>query len=114
VGVSQAPGYGERHRGSVGWWGNLTFAVGLSAVLIVVTYGIQPYGGHTMGRTNPWAIGGLAGGTALLAVFGVAETKVAEPMFQPSLFRIRAFTAGSLAGLAAAIARGGLQCVLII
>jgi MFS family permease len=105
---------GERHRGRIDWWGNVTFAVGLSAVLIAVTYGIQPYGGHTMGWTNPWVVGGLAGGAALLAVFGIAETKVAEPMFQPSLFRIRAFTAGSLAGLAAAIARGGLQFVLII
>jgi MFS family permease len=105
---------GERHRGRIDWWGNLTFAIGLSAVLTAVTYGIQPYGGHTMGWTNPWVIGGLAGGAALLVAFGVAETKVAEPMFQPSLFRIRAFTAGSLAGLAAAIARGGLQFVLII
>jgi MFS family permease len=105
---------GERHRGHIDWWGNVTFAVGLSAVLIAVTYGIQPYGGHTMGWTNPWVIGGLVGGAALLALFGVAETKVAAPMFQPSLFRIRAFIAGSLAGLAAAVARGGLQFVLII
>src|SRR6201985_2749632 len=35
-------------------------------------------------------------------------------MFQLSLFRIRAFTAGNLANLAAAIARGGLQFMLII
>ena len=35
-------------------------------------------------------------------------------MFQLSLFRIRAFTAGNLAGLAVSIARGGLQFMLII
>ncbi|MGH3149464.1 MAG: MFS transporter [Streptosporangiaceae bacterium] len=105
---------GERHRGRIDWWGNVTFAVGLSAVLIAVTYGIQPYGGHTMGWTNPWVIGGLVGGVLLLATFAVAERRVAEPMFQLSLFRIRAFTAGNLAGLAASIARGGLQFVLII
>ena len=35
-------------------------------------------------------------------------------MFQLSLFRIRAFAAGNLAGLAVSIARGGLQFMLII
>ncbi len=40
--------------------------------------------------------------------------KVGEPMFQLSLFRIRAFTAGSGAALAAALARGGMQFMLII
>jgi MFS family permease len=105
---------GERHPGRIDWWGNVTFAVGLGSVLIAATYGIQPYGGHLMGWTNPWVVGGLAGGVALLVVFAIIETRVAEPMFQLSLFRIRAFTAGNLAGLAAAIARGGLQFVLII
>ncbi|MGD0239868.1 MAG: MFS transporter [Streptosporangiaceae bacterium] len=105
---------GERHRAKIDWWGNITFAVGLSAVLIAVTYGIQPYGGHTMGWTNPWVLTGLIGGTALLAAFAVLETRIAEPMFQLSLFRIRAFTAGNLAGLAVSIARGGLQFMLII
>ena len=59
-------------------------------------------------------LGLLFGGLALLAVFTVIETRIAEPMFQLSLFRIRAFTAGSIAGLLVAIARGGLQFMLII
>ncbi len=105
---------GERHRGRIDWWGNVTFAVGLSAVLIGITAGIQPYGRHSMGWTNPEVIGLLAGGAALLAAFAVIESTIAEPMFQLSLFRIRAFTAGSIAGLVAAIARGGLQFMLII
>jgi MFS family permease len=105
---------GERHRGRIDWWGNITFAVGLSAVLVAVTYGIQPYGGHTMGWTSPWVVSGLAGGIALLVAFGIIETRIAEPMFQLSLFRIRAFAAGNLAGLATSIARGGLQFMLII
>ncbi len=105
---------GERHRAKIDWWGNITFAIGLSAVLIAVTYAIQPYGGHTMGWTNPWVLAGLIGGVGLLAAFAILETKIAEPMFQLSLFRIRAFTAGNLAGLAVAIARGGLQFMLII
>src|SRR5580700_3363477 len=47
---------GERHPARIDWWGNITFAVGLSAVLIAVTYGIQPYHGATMGWTNPWVL----------------------------------------------------------
>jgi MFS family permease len=104
----------ERHPASIDWWGNVTFALGLGAVLIAITYGIQPHGGHTMGWTNPWVLGGLIGGTALLAVFVAIERRVAEPMFQLGLFRIRAFAAGSAAGLLAATARGGLQFMLII
>ena len=105
---------GERHPGRIDWWGNITFAVGLSAVLIAVTYGIQPYGGDTMGWTNPWVLAGLIGGVALLAAFAVIETRTEDPMFQLSLFRSRAFTAGNLAGLLVSIARGGMQFVLII
>src|SRR5205807_8795645 len=37
-----------------------------------------------------------------------------DPMFDLSLFRIRAFTAGNAAGLLASIGRGGLQFMLII
>ena len=105
---------GERHPARIDWWGNITFAVGLSAVLIAVAYGIQPYGGHTMGWTNPWVLAGLTGGSALLAAFAILETRIEAPMFQLSLFRIRAFTTGNLAGLAVAIARSGLQFMLII
>ncbi len=105
---------GERHRGRIDWWGNVTFAVGLSAILIGITDGIQPYQGHAMGWSSPVVIVLLAGGVALLAAFAVIESRVADPMFQLSLFRIRAFTAGNIAGLAVAIARGGLQFMLII
>jgi MFS family permease len=104
----------ERHPARIDWWGNVTFAVGLGAVLIAVTYGIQPHGGHTMGWSNPWVLGGLIGGVLLLMVFVAIERRVAEPMFQLGLFRIRAFAAGSAAGLLAASARGGLQFMLII
>ena len=100
---------GSRQGGRIDWWGNGTFAVGLGAVLVGLTYGIQPYGHHAMGWTSPFVVGLLVGGAVLLAVFIVIGTKIAQPLFQLSLFRIRAFTAGSLAGFAASIARGGLQ-----
>ncbi len=67
-----------------------------------------------MAWTNPAACGLPAGGVVLLAVFVMIETTVAAPMIQLSLFRIRAFTAGNIAGLAVSIARGGLQFMLII
>jgi len=105
---------GERHPGRIDWWGNITFAIGLSAVLIGVTFGIQPYRGHTMGWTNPAVIGLLVGGVSLLVAFVAVERRVAEPMFQLALFRIKAFTAGNVAAFAVSIARGGLQFILII
>jgi MFS family permease len=105
---------GERHPARIDWWGNVTFAIGLSALLIGITVGIQPYHGHTMGWTSPMVDALLAGGAALLAAFAVIESRVAEPMFQIALFRIRAFTAGNVAGFAVALARGGLQFMLII
>ncbi|MFE4372954.1 MFS transporter [Streptomyces sp. NPDC056835] len=105
---------GIRAPARLDWWGNLTFAIGLIAVLSGITYGIQPYGGHTMGWSNPWVITAIAGGLAMLAVFCVVETKVAEPMFHLALFRIRAFTAGNVASLLASLGRGGLMFILII
>ncbi|MGW7004435.1 MFS transporter [Streptomyces sp. NPDC054933] len=105
---------GSRKPGRIDWVGNTTFTAGAGALLAAITYGIQPYGGQPTGWSNPWVLGGLATGAALLAVFCVAETRIAEPMFQLGLFRIRAFAAGNLAALLTAIARGGLQFMLII
>ncbi len=83
-------------------------------MLVGITYGIQPYGGHTMGWTSPFVLSTIGGGLVLLALFAWIETRVDDPMFDLSLFRIRAFTAGNAAGLLAAIGRGGLQFMLII
>ncbi|WP_329427628.1 MFS transporter [Streptosporangium sp. NBC_01495] len=104
----------RRHDLRIDWWGNLTFALGLTASLAAITYGIQPYGGHTEGWTNPLVIAGLVGGLALMAVFCAVETRVAQPMFHLGLFRIQAFWAGNAAALLNATARGGLQFILII
>ena len=96
------------------WWGNLTFAVGLTALLVAITYGIQPYGDHATGWSNPWVVAGLVGGVVLLVAFVVIENRVPEPMFSMHLFKIRPFAAGNLASLLAATSRGGLQFMLII
>ena len=105
---------GVRTPSSIDWWGNLTFAVGLVSLLVGITYGIEPYGGHSMGWTSPTVIGSMSGGVVVLILFAWIETKVANPMFRLSLFRIRAFAAGNVASLLAALGRGGLMFILII
>jgi MFS family permease len=104
----------ERHKAKIDWWGNVLFAVGLVAVLIGITYGLEPYGGHPMGWTSPFVLSMIIGGVVVLIAFGAVETKVAEPMFRLSLFKIRAFAAGNLANLLMGLGRGGMQFTLII
>ena len=105
---------GMRIESKIDWLGNITFAIGLISLLTGIVYGIQPYGGHTMGWTNPEVYGAVIGGVVLLAAFGVIETRVANPMFQLHLFSIRAYSAGVSASFLSAIGRGGLQFMLII
>jgi MFS family permease len=98
----------------IDWLGNLTFVVGTITLLASITYGIQPYRGHATGWTSPYVLGGISSGILLLIAFCIVETRVAEPMLRLGLFRIRAFAAGNLAALLTAIARGGMQFMLII
>ena len=94
--------------------GNLTFGLGILGILVGLTYGIIPYGGHPMGWASPMVRGMIIGGFILLAVFVWVEGRVAEPLFHLNLFRIRPFTAGNASGFLASIARGGLQFMMII
>ena len=105
---------GIRTPARIDWWGNILFAVGLTLVLVGITYGIEPYGTSAMGWTSPKVLTELSTGVALLVAFAVVETKVHAPMFRLSLFRIRAFLAGNVAALLAAIGRGGLMFVFVI
>ena len=105
---------GQKVQARIDWWGNVAFAVGLISVLVGITYGIQPYGGHNMGWTSPLVVSTIGGGLAWLVLFARIERRVKDPMFDLSLFRIRAFTAGNAASLLSSIGRGGLQFMLII
>jgi MFS family permease len=105
---------GARSPGSLDIPGNLTFLVGLTALLTGITYGIQPYGDSSTGWLNPWVLGSMIGGLVLLGVFVWIELESKAPMFQLRLFRIRAFSSAIVAGLLASIGRGGLQFMLII
>ena len=49
---------GVRTPAKIDWLGNITFAVGLILILVGITYGLLPYGGHTMGWTSPVVHGG--------------------------------------------------------
>jgi MFS family permease len=105
---------GVRQRARIDWIGNITFAAGLSIVLVGVTNGLQPYGGSSMGWGNPFVLGMVGGGLVILALFAYWETRTPDPMFHLDLFKIRAFTLGNVAGLLGSVARGGLQFMLVI
>src|ERR1700728_3953348 len=105
---------GIRIHAKIDWLGNTLFAVGLISLLTGIVYSLLPYGGHPTGWTNPKVLAAVIGGIVLLVVFGWVETKVEAPMFRLGLFRVRAFSAGNIAGLLAALGRGGLQLMLII
>jgi EmrB/QacA subfamily drug resistance transporter len=105
---------GVRKHARMDWWGNILFGVGLVAILVGITYGLQPYGTSAMGWTNPWVLAAMIGGVILLVVFVWVETKVPEPLFRMSLFKIRPFAAGNIANLTMALSRGGMQFMLII
>jgi EmrB/QacA subfamily drug resistance transporter len=98
----------------IDWWGNITFAVGLILLLTGITYGIQPYKNQLMGWTSPSVLFELIAGLILLTTFLIIEAKINEPMFDLSLFKIRAFSASNIANFLSAIGRGGLQFMLII
>ena len=107
----------EVERGSgakIDWAGNVTFAIGLILVMIGITYGIEPYGGHPMGWTNPVVLLELGVGVAFLVLFCFIEVHTDEPMFRLQLFKIRAFSAGVFASFLGALGRGGLMFMLII
>jgi EmrB/QacA subfamily drug resistance transporter len=94
--------------------GNILFAVGLIALLVGTTYGIQPYGNSIMGWTNPFVLICLFGGALALVAFVFVEQHVPEPMFHLDLFKIRMFTAGNIAAFLSSLARGGLNLIIVI
>jgi EmrB/QacA subfamily drug resistance transporter len=105
---------GTRRREPIDWLGNITFAAGLTMVLVGIIYGINPSPTSPMSWTTPFVLGMIVGGVALLTAFVFIEQRVRAPMFRINLFRIRAFAAGNMAGFLASVARGGLMLMLTI
>jgi MFS family permease len=101
-------------RRPIDWWGNVLFAGGLVCLMVAITYGIRPYGSHSTGWSSPRVIALLAAAFVCLVAFVAVERRVPDPMFRLPLFRIRAFTFGTLSTFLSAVARGGLMFMLII
>ncbi len=95
-------------------WGNLTFLLGITLLLVGVTYGLIPYGSNPMGWNNPWVIISMIAGLILLILFPIVETRVEAPMFRLDLFKNRSFAYANLAGLLGALGRGGMMFMLIL
>lgn len=98
--------------------GNIFFIVGLTSLLVGVTYGLMPYEHdgklEAMGWSNPMVIATIVVGILLLAAFPFVESRVKNPMFRLEFFKIRAFAYANLASFTAAIARGGVMFMLIL
>ena len=101
-------------RAPIDWGGNITFALGLILIMVAVTYGIRPADGAATGWGSARVLILLAAGLLSLVVFAVIERRVENPMFRLPLFKIRAFTFGTLSTFLSAVARGGLMFTLII
>jgi len=95
-------------------WGNLTFGVGITAVMVGLTYAILPYGGQMMGWGSPLVRTSIVGGVLLILIFIGIEGRVRDPMFPLDLFKSWPFSAGNVAGVLAALTRGGLQFMVVI
>jgi MFS family permease len=101
-------------KARVDWAGNVTFALGLVLLMTAVTYGIRPAGGHAIGWGSAKVLALLAASLLSLVAFVIIERRTADPMFRLPLFRIRAFTFGTLSTFLSAVSRGGLMFMLII
>ena len=95
-------------------WGNLTFVLGITLLLVGVTYGLIPYGNSPMGWNNPWVIFSLLIGLFSLILFPFVENRVESPMFRLDLFKIKSFAYANIAGLLGSLGRGGLMFMLIL
>ena len=81
----------------------------LGGAMLAVLFGLIE------GSTDGWTtipILTVAGGVALLGVFGLPQARAANPLIAPSLFKNRGFTAGLILGLAFFAAVSGLAYVM--
>lgn len=103
-----------RNKQKMDYLGNITFGVGLTLILVGMTYGLIPYGTSPMGWGSPWVIGALASGAALLIAFPFIELHVESPMFRLDLFKNRQFMSASIATFLSSLARGGVMIMIVI
>lgn len=98
----------------IDFFGNLTFAGGLTLILLGITYILLPYGNSELGWGDPFVQFSLTFGIILLIIFIYIEKKVTNPMFRLDLFKIKNFSFGTGSLFLSFIARGGLLFMLVI
>src|SRR5208283_1703257 len=79
---------GIHKKARIDWMGNLTFAAGLTMILVAAIYGINPSAHSSMSWTTPFVLSMFSGGIVLLVAFFFIERRVKAPMFRLDLFRI--------------------------
>ncbi len=95
-------------------WGNVTFLIGITLLLVGVTYGLIPYGTSPMGWSNPWVITSMVLGLLSMILFGFIETRVDSPMFRLDLFKKKSFAYANMAGLLGSLTRAGMMFMIIL
>jgi EmrB/QacA subfamily drug resistance transporter len=88
------------------WLGAVLAMTGLAALTWALT------AAPDLGWTDPWIVGGLVGGTALLAAFLWAEAREKHPMMPLGLFRSPVFSGINLLTLLLYFALGGAMFFL--
>lgn len=87
--------------------GNFTFAGGLALILVAITV-------YSLGSLSGlYALIMILFGLALIIFFVIVEIRARYPMFNMSLFKVKAFSYGSLALLLNALANGAITIVLV-
>lgn len=104
----------EKMKVKIDYWGNITLALGLVLISLGFTYALNPYANSQMGWNDPWVILSFIAGLLCIIVFVFAETKVKNPLFHLSLFKIRAFTFGNMSLFFNSLARGAVMFLVTI
>ncbi|AHC51876.1 MFS transporter [Sulfolobus acidocaldarius SUSAZ] len=94
--------------------GTTLFGVGITVLLVSVTYGITPYGNQELGWGNPFVIAGVISSLVLIGIFLFIESKIKNPMFDLSLFKIRDFSIGNFTNFVVSLTRQGILLVLLV
>jgi EmrB/QacA subfamily drug resistance transporter len=89
-----------RHR--IDYLGTAVLAAGLSGVILYTSLG-----GTTYAWDAPGMLAAIVGGVALLALFPLVESRAAEPILPPSLFRNQVFRTASVIGFVVGFALFG-------
>jgi EmrB/QacA subfamily drug resistance transporter len=87
--------HNPRRDHKIDWWGALTMVIGVSCLLLALSWG-----GNEYAWGSPQIIGLFVIGVAFAALFIFIETRASEPILPLKLFRNRTFSLANGAGFA--------------